>query len=972
MVCLHGHEWDVAAEAAGWSIGLPASCPRCGAPSDPANPLPPTEADPARPGEPRFGAPLNGTQQPATEVAPQPPWELTEYALPDGSAELRFVGSAPVLEQLTEVAPPDSSAITIDQNAQTLGRVDGGLIPVAGTSGTRPEVPGYDILTVLGRGGMGVVYAARQRNLGRVVALKMILAGAHAGPNEFDRFQGEAEALARLHHPNIVQIHEIGSHDGCPYLSLEFVGGSSLADTLRGTPMPAARAAELVETIARAIAGAHDRGILHRDLKPGNILFTPDGIPKITDFGLAKRLDAEAGQTASGSVLGTPSYMAPEQARGQTKRIGPPADIYALGAILYECLTGRPPFRSDSPMETLRQVLETEPVAPRLLNPKVDRDLETIALKALQKEPVQRYASAIDLADDLGRYRRGEPIHARQVSTAERAWRWSKRNPWLAGLGTVAASLLLVLTLGSIVAALVISKERDRAVVARGAADRNAETARNAQRLSERNAEIASEQADLALDAVKSMVGDVQKRLGNKQEFAALRTDLLGMALDRLNRVLRTGKNAGLSGRVMAAANTQVGDIALQLGRRDEAERHYRDALKMAEDLAAAEPDSDLARGNLALIHTKVGQVRAQQGDWPAAREQYEHALELQQDLVDHPKNGDLPHDETVLNLIAFRDTFGRLLLERGEANTARTHFDDALAWREKRLAAKPDDLAIKRELGDACQRLADLYFSAGDRDRMQRYYARCFALRNDLINREPENRQLRFDLKNTGAGFGDKLLFLGANQDALAYYQPALEMSEEMAEDDPANERLQGMLAMALYRVATARLRLGETELARSLYRRNLAIRQQLLEPSPRNPDRRINVMIAQARCGLRREATEIAEELRKESPKNPGTLFQIGCCYSMCAADVGNGRVAGAEVAGGTGTANVEGRARDYGKLALEALRAAVAAGYKDVSSIEHDPDLDAIRERGDFREFLAALKSAPAPRTKGKERS
>jgi eukaryotic-like serine/threonine-protein kinase len=917
MVCLHGHEWDGTAHAAGSAAGPPASCPRCGAPSE----LAPT-------------LPLPG-------AVPPPAGQPTEPDIPGNSAV--------TLDSEREL--PGGSADTLDQSATTPG--PGGF----GFTSVRAEIPGYDILRVLGRGGMGVVYAARHRALGRVVALKMILAGAHAGPAERDRFVGEAEALARLQHPNIVQIHEIGTHDDCPYLSLEYVAGQSLADALLGTPMPARRAAELLETIARAIAVAHERGILHRDLKPANILFTPEGVPKITDFGLAKRLDREVGQTRTGSILGTPSYMAPEQARGQAKHIGAAADIYALGAILYECLTGRPPFRSESPVETLRQVVDAEPVAPRLLNPKVDRDLETIALKCLQKEPAQRFATAKELADDLGRYIRGEPIRARQVGAAERVWRWSTRNPRMAALAVFAATLLLLLTAGSVVATLVIARERDRAVVARRAADGNAEAARTAQRLSERNAKIAGEQADLAIDALKAMVGDVQKRLGNKPESAALRNDLLEAALERLNRVLRTGERAGLSGRVMASAAVQIGDIELQLGRLTEGVRRYRDALAIATGLAAAEPNSDLARGNLALIHSKLAAANAQAGDWPGAREQYERAIALQTDLVNNPRKGDVPHSEMILNLAGFRDAFGRQLLERGDPTNARAQLEDALRWREQLAAASAEDVGAKRAVADLCQRLADLSFSAGDREEMQRYFARSFALREDLAGRQPANRQLQFELANTGAGYGDKLLFLGANREALGYYQPALDQTDTIAGEEPRNEPLQGVLAMALYRAATAQLRLGESESARALYQRALAIRQRLAETAPGNPDRRINLMIAQARCGLCRVAAENAEQLRQEGPKNPKFLFQIACCYALCVPGVSGSSSA----RDNTGAGNRDLESRDFGADALAALRLAVDAGYQDFSSIEHDPDLDPIRDRADFRQFLESLKSS-----------
>jgi WD40 repeat protein len=302
-------------------------------------------------------------------------------------------------------------------------------------------VPGYEVLAELGRGGMGVVYRARQTKLGRVVALKMILVGAHAGEDDLARFKTEAEAIARLQHPHIIQIHEIGDHDGLPYFSLEFCGGGSLAQKLAGTPLPPKEAAALVETLARAMQAAHDKGVVHRDLKPTNVLLAEDGTPKVSDFGLARKLD-EAGQTATGAVLGTPSYMAPEQASGKSKELGPACDVYALGALLYECLTGRPPFKAATALDTLMQVVSEDPVPPRQLQPKVPRDLETVCLTCLHKEAGKRYATAEALAEDLRRWQGGEPITARPVGRLERLAKWARRRPAAAALIAVSAVAL--------------------------------------------------------------------------------------------------------------------------------------------------------------------------------------------------------------------------------------------------------------------------------------------------------------------------------------------------------------------------------------------------------------------------------------------------------------------------------------------------------------------------------------------------
>jgi serine/threonine protein kinase len=359
------------------------------------------------------------------------------------------------------------------------------------------RVPGYEVLDVLGRGGMGVVYKARHLNLRRLVALKMILAGGHAGAEDRKRFQAEAEAVARLTHPNIVQIYEVGEHDGLPFLALEYCPGGSLDRKLDGTLLPPAEAARLVETLARAVQSAHEQHIVHRDLKPANVLFRTEekGLtteaekeslspqssvlsPVISDFGLAKKLD-EAGLTASGAVMGTPPYMAPEQARGESHAVGPAVDVYALGAILYECLTGRPPFKAATSVETLRQVADNEPVSPRRLQPTLPRDLETVCLKCLHKSPARRYASAAALADDLRRFLDGRPVLARPTGTWERGVKWARRQPLAAGL----LGLVGLVTLTGIMAVTLAWRRAEvEAVARRTAYEAEAEQRRQAER----------------------------------------------------------------------------------------------------------------------------------------------------------------------------------------------------------------------------------------------------------------------------------------------------------------------------------------------------------------------------------------------------------------------------------------------------------------------------------------------------------
>ncbi len=310
-----------------------------------------------------------------------------------------------------------------------------------------PTVPGYRILEELGAGGMGIVYRALHLGLQRTVALKLARRGGHTGPEELSRFKVEARAAAGLHHPNIVEIYEIGELAGCPYLSFELVEGGDLSRRIVDAPMSPREAGQLIEAIALAMHYAHERGVVHRDLKPANILLTPDGMPKIADFGLAKILARRDVQTCSGTVLGSPGYMSPEQADGNVRRVGPATDVYALGAILYELLVGSPPFCAATPLETLRRATTEEPIRPSRRRPGISRDLETIVLKCLEKEEGRRYASARELAEDLNRFLNDEPVRARPATPAERVWRWSRRRPSLA-LAMVTAALAMVIALG--------------------------------------------------------------------------------------------------------------------------------------------------------------------------------------------------------------------------------------------------------------------------------------------------------------------------------------------------------------------------------------------------------------------------------------------------------------------------------------------------------------------------------------------
>jgi serine/threonine protein kinase len=379
---------------------------------------------------------------------------LTKDALPGGRGVLS-VGDEAFLQRLQQASPPADKPFSA-------------AAPSAAAD-EHPAVPGYDVLELLGYGGMGVIYKARHIALNRLVALKMIAGRHHSRPEELLRFRIEGELIARLDHPHIVHIYEVGTYAGRPFLALEFINGGSLADHLDGSPQPPRQAAELVEILARGVHAAHLQGIVHRDLKPANILLaakedsegssgrgrqkTAYGIPMIADFGLAKQLDRNVRLTQTGSVMGTPSYMAPEQCRGASQETGPATDVYALGILLYELLTGRLPFQAAETMDLLHRILEEEPSPPSRLLPALPRDLECISLHCLEKEPRKRYASAEALADDLRRFLNDEPIHARPVGRLERVWKWARRRPSVAAL-MLAVALVAALGVAGVTGAM--------------------------------------------------------------------------------------------------------------------------------------------------------------------------------------------------------------------------------------------------------------------------------------------------------------------------------------------------------------------------------------------------------------------------------------------------------------------------------------------------------------------------------------
>jgi tetratricopeptide (TPR) repeat protein len=712
-----------------------------------------------------------------------------------------------------------------------------------------PRVPGYEVLEELGRGGMGVVYKARHQALQRLVALKLLLAGEHAGPAQLARFRGEAEALARLRHPHIVQVYEVGEQGGLPFLALELVDGATLAGRLGGAPQPARAAARLAEALARAVHAAHQQGVIHRDLKPANILLvrsdTLQGVrlggpdegghdehyqPKVTDFGLAKRVDVVGVPSRSGEVVGTPSYMAPEQARGDRQRVGPASDVYALGAILYELLTGRPPFRAVTPLDTLLQVLHEEPVPPRRLQPKVPRDLETICLKALAKAPDQRYPAAQALADDLRRWLNGEPIRARPVGKMERAWRWCRRNPLVAGL--TAGVIVLVVAGTFTTTALAIRAGRKAA---------------DTEEALKREEALAGQLRD-ALDETKQAYG---KLSGEQERTKAALAD----ALKR-----RKQYRAALDAQTSVYLEKLLGQQKVLT---EEHKQFLRQTLKSYEELAAEVGQEEETRAGVAAAHGRVGLIRHRLGEHKEAESAHRRAVALYQQLA-----GDFPKVAEYRWLLAHNhNNLGHPLRATGQVKEAEGEYRAALLL-FKQLAA--DSSAVpkyRQDLAKSHNNLANMLRFSGRPAEAEQEYRASLALGERLVADFPKVPEYRLGLGGTHMGLGVLFEITRRFKPAESEYRAALAVLKQLRIDFPtAPESLPDLLSrihtnLGLLLTNTGRLDEAETE-----HRAALALAKQLAADFPTVPEYRLLLAMAHNHLGIVLEARGRSKQAEKE----------------------------------------------------------------------------------------------------------
>lgn len=905
--------------------------------------------------------------------------------------------------------------ITLDHEGVTAPAVPRSM-QITGRRTEMPKVPGYLLIQELGRGGMGVVYKAHHQALERFVALKMVLAGAHADEEQLERFRLEARAVAHLKHNNIVQIYDINEHEGLPYFALEFLDGGNLTDRIDGMPAPPRFAAEIAETLARAMKVAHDAGIIHRDLKPANILMTKDGQPKITDFGLAKKLEGDSNQTRSGSIMGTPAYMPPEQALGLTKEIGPVSDQYALGAILYELLTGRPPFQGANPLDTLEMVRKQEPIPPTRLQPKVPIDLETICLKALQKDPNKRYADCGKLADDLKNFMEGRPIEARPISAPERLLRWTKRNPWIAAaIATAAAALVLIAGISTASAIQINRKATELAKT-------NDDLDKSNKRLDESNKSLAIEtkRANKAADdALKSAAAekaakeketaaksaaqasaeaaiaarnDAQvktKRAVEANDVARQRTFkaleghrfLTVLAYERLKFIAGTRKvrqelldtasrelladlaavedikdkmagivDIGLNDRTVAGIYQRQGRLLQEVGQLNDAKKAFERMDGIVAKLIASNPTDPVFLQVGGASKNTLGDLLFNMGETEAARACYLKAYEYRKARTDEKPDD----DNRKIDMANQLGLLAKIELSLGNPAKAMEHYQEELKWRDSVSPQGNMVQEVNRERGSFYEKIGETYYRLGQKEAAQDYFNRALALRKRLLENGQGDPLLLHDMSLCHRRLGDALLmFVGDTAAALDNYKEAFTIIEQRFKDDPEDVQNKQDLATVHYQLATAYRRLGEEEAAKSHFAKCLAMR----EPMARDPETKLSLMaylVALACADREQEAVKLADELISIPPQDAQIYFQAACGYSLAADSV-------ARRAGEKPSDEDSAAIKTYLGKSLAALEAGSQRGWRDVISLETDPDLDAVRKAPEFKPLVEKMRQA-----------